>query len=293
MNVHTQRSVMLDGLVFPEAPRWHDGRSWLVDVHAHCAMTIDSAGVMTVIARFDDKPSGLGFLPDGTPLAALMRGRRIVNFEGGKVATHADLGSLPWHELNDMVVAADGNLYVGTKAPNPGPGAPTPGSDLILVRPDGSFISVASELYVPNGIVITPDGKTLIIAETRANRLTAFTIAGDGTLHDRRIFADLDCSPDGICLDAEGCVWVGTVWGNAFIRVAEGGEVRDRIELEDGKWAVACMLGGADRRTLYLLTAHQSLENLRRLTDFEADLGSESRGFVESVRVAVPGAGWP
>ena len=293
MTSNSQRRLLLDGLLFPEAPRWHAGMFWLTDVHAHCAYTIDANGTKSVVARFDDKPSGLGFLPDGTPLAALMRSRRIVRFQGGRVTTHADLSPLPWHELNDMVTGPDGRVYVGTKAPNPPPGAPTPGSDLVLVQPDGSFCVVAGDLYVPNGLVITPDGKTLIVAETRADRLTAFSIAEDGTLRDRRVFAELGCAPDGICLDAEGCVWVGTVWGNAFIRVAAGGRVLERIELEDGKWAVACALGGSDRRTLYLLTAHQSLENLRRLVDFEMDLKSESRGFVESMRVAVAGAGWP
>jgi sugar lactone lactonase YvrE len=281
---------LVAGLVFPEAPRWRDGKLWFADVHAHRVCACDAAGRLEVVARFDDKPSGLGFLPDGSLLVALMRGRRIARVLGGTATLFADLGALPWHELNDMVVDGLGRIYVGAKAD---PQAATQEADILLIRPDGSFAPAARGILLPNGMAVSADAKRLIVAETRANRLTAFDIAADGTLVNRRLFAQLESVPDGICLDAEGCVWVGTVWDNEFLRVREGGEVTERVVLADGKWAVACALGGPQRNTLFMLTAHQTRENLRRLTSFEADLTSASKGYVETTTVNVPGSGWP
>jgi sugar lactone lactonase YvrE len=276
--------VLLDGIVFPEGPRWHKGKLWFSDIHAHKVMTVDEQGRSEVIATVTERPSGLGWLPDGRLLVVSMRNQQLLRLDPDGLHTVAEVKSLVKGDINDMVVDAQGRAYIGSMGYDLFAGeTPAPGN-VVMVTPDGKARVVADNLELPNGPAITPDQKTLIVAESFGHRLAAFDIAADGSLSGRRVFAELgEATPDGICLDAEGAVWVSSPLTHEFLRVRQGGTIADRIPLS-GKWAVACMLGGADRRTLFLLTAETSLEDLQQ---------GKSKGYIETVRVEVPGAGLP
>ncbi len=287
--METLRSAeLLDGLVFPEGPRWHDGRLWFSDIHGHRVMVVDPQGRSETIASVPQRPSGLGFLPNGQPLVVSVLDGRLLRLDSSGLHTHTDLNKLGSVLPNDMVVDEDGRAYIGDVAFEISAGPPKPGN-VILVTPDRSARVVAEGMNFPNGMVITPDGSTLIVAETLGRCLTAFDIAQDGSLSGRRRFADLAAGtiggahPDGICLDAEGAVWVASPPTNEFVRVKEGGDITHRIPVP-GKWAVACMLGGEDRLTLFLCTAKTTLQDLGQ---------GKSVGWIETVRVEVPGAGLP
>ena len=276
--------VFLEGIVFPEGPRWHKGQLWFSDMHAHQVMTVDEQGRSEVIATVPERPSGLGWLPDGRLLVVSMRNQQLLRLDPDGLHTVADVSALVKGDINDMVVDAQGRAYIGSMGYDLLAGEAQAPGNVVMVTPDGKARVVADHLEVPNGPVITPDHKTLIVAESFGHRLTAFDIAQDGSLSGRRVFAELgDGTPDGICLDAEGAVWVSSPLTHEFLRVRQGGTIADRITLS-GKWAVACMLGGADRRTLFLLTAETSLEDLQQ---------GKSTGYIETVRVDVPGAGLP
>ena len=281
-------SVLLDGLVFPEGPRWRGGKLCFSDIHACKVMTVDLEGQSEVVASVPQHPSGLGFLPDGRLLVVSVLDRLLLRLDPDGLHTHADLKTADCILPNDMVVDGDGRAYIDDDAFEISAGPPRPGN-VILVTPDGDARVVAEGLSYPNGMVITPDGKTLIVAETIGRCLTAFDIAPDGSLSGRRPFADLAAGaiggahPDGICLDAEGAVWVASPPTGEFLRVRQGGDITHRIPVP-GKWAVACMLGGEDRRTLFLCTAKTTLQDLRQ---------DKSTGWIETVRVEVPGAGLP
>jgi sugar lactone lactonase YvrE len=292
MTIDDAESV-LTGLRFPEAPRWHAGRVWLSDQHAHRVLAFDDEWQARTIVELDDMPSGLGFLPDSTLLIASVRTRSIVRFDRGALRTHADLSVLRTGWVNDMLVDAQGRAYVGfNRGRYAGEAEPAPDA-LVLVRPDGTFEVVADDVQRPNGCAISPDGSTMILAQSRAKCLTAYDIAPDGRLERPRLFAQLDeTKPDGICLDAQGAVWVASPAARAFVRVEEGGRVTHRIDAND-RWAIACVLGGAQRQTLFMLTARTSVENLRELVDADADARSGSIGWVDAIDVPVPGAGWP
>ena len=288
MGDRTQRTV-IDGLAFGEGPRWHGGRLVVSDMHAHDVIAIDvTAGTTEVVAHVENQPSGLGWLPDGRMLVVSMTDRRVLRQEAdGTLVVHADVSDLaPWH-CNDMVVDAAGNAYVGNFGWDLIDRTTPPRlTNLILVRPDGSAIEVADELNFPNGMVITPDGGTLVVGESGAGRLTAFSIAADATLTDRREWAALPegSVPDGICLDAEGAIWsacprTGIVW-----RLAEGGEVLDRVALPEGEKAYACMLGGVDRTTLLVCASASHMPDECR---------ANRNGRIVAIEVDVPGAGWP
>ncbi len=281
-------TVLLDGLVFPEGPRWHDGKLWFSDIHAHKVMTVDTEGRSEVLATVPERPSGLGFLPDGRLLVVSVENALLLRLDSDGVHTQADLNALDSVMPNDMVVDSQGRAYIGDVAFDISAGPPRPGR-VILVPPEGDARVVAEGLHYPNGMVITPDGKTLIVAETMGRRLTAFDIAPDGSLSGHRTFADLGTGglggvmPDGICLDAEGAVWASSPATCVFVRVKDDGAFTDRIPVP-GKWAVACMLGGDDRRTLFLCTAETTLQDLGQ---------GKSIGWIETVRVPVAGAGLP
>ena len=280
----TKPKVLLDGLVFAEGPRWHDGRLWLSDMHGHKVLAVTPEGRAETIAEMPGRPSGLGFLPDGTPIAVSMADRRLVRLTSEGPKPYADLSSLVSGDPNDMVVDAKGRAYVGNFGFDLLGGAEMKAAELVLVEPGGAARVVADELQFPNGMVITPDGSKLIVAETFGGRLAAFDIRIDGSLVRRANFAEIgERTPDGIALDAEGCVWASCFNEGEFIRVAEGGEIRETIAL-DGRRAVACALGGPNRRTLFLLTAETSVEELAK---------GRSKARVETVEVAVGGAGWP
>lgn len=292
--------ALAEGFVLAESPRWHDQRLWISDLHAHRLIAIDASGGAEVLAEFDDKPSGLGFLDIGTPLIASVRKRLLLQLEeDGTTSTRADLNTLPGDALNDMVVDSQNRAYISNRMKR----GFTPAelfttareSDegIILVSEDGSSREVARDLQSPNGLVITPDGMTLIVAESRGNRLTKFDISPDGSLTNRRLFCELGAAPDGICLDAEGAIWVGLMMAGVFRRILPGGTVTDEIRLPDGKFAIACTLGGPDSQTLFLATAWTTVANMASCDSFEADLRSTARAQVEVVRVPVPGAGLP
>lgn len=278
------------GLVFPEGPRSHDGRLWLSDIHAHRVLAFDLDGSAELVADLPDRPSGLGFLPDGTALAACMRRQVLVRLPATSLdEVYADLSGLGGTWTNDMVVDGEGRAYVGMMT---GRG---PGRDQVVLVPSGGEPVVAAEgLTTPNGLAVTPDGGTFYVAQTQGHRIEAFSIAPDGTLRDRRLVAEFpEAVPDGICLDAEGAIWMASPLTGEFLRLDAEGRTLDRIEYSDGSWPVACALGGENGCTLFLVIARSSLENQSACADFESDLGSTASGRVESLRVEAPGAGWP
>jgi sugar lactone lactonase YvrE len=275
--------ILLDGLTFLEGPRWRDGRLWVSDMHDHRVFTVDVSGNSETICRVPTQPSGLGWLPDGRLLIVSMTDRKLLRLEGDTLVEHADLSAVATYHCNDMVVDAAGRAYVGNFGSDiESGGSPKPAA-IALVEPDGSVRSVAEDLSFPNGSVITPDGRTLIVGESWGARLTAFDIASDGSLSGRRVWAELPGTvPDGCCLDADGAIWAASPMTRQVVRVHEGGEISERIETEP--MAIACMLGGEDRRTLFILTA----------PGVAAEECREKRSArIETVEVDVPGAGWP
>lgn len=277
--------VLLEGLAFGEGPRWHDDRLWFSDMHRHIVQALDiSSGEVTTIVEVPGAPSGLGWLPDGTLLVVSMEDRRVVRFEDGVLREHADLSAWAMFHCNDMVVDAVGRAYVGNFGFDLHGGAAPAPAVMVRVDPDGSARPAVDDLMFPNGTVITPDGSTLIVGESFGARLTAFDVDADGSLSRRRVWAQLDggAVPDGICLDAEGAVWLASPTTNECVRVLEGGEVTDRVALDRG--AFACALGGDDRRTLLICSALES--------DPSTSVALAS-GRIEAVRVDVPGAGLP
>jgi sugar lactone lactonase YvrE len=275
--------LLLDGLIFPEGPRWRDGKLWFSDMHAHRVMTVDLAGRSEVVVEVPGRPSGLGWTPDGELLVVSMTDRRLLRLEARALVEVADLASLATFHCNDMVVDEQGRAYVGNFGFDLDGQGEFVKATLIAVEPDGRARIAADELAFPNGSVITPDGRTLIVGESFAARLTAFDIGPDGSLGGRREWAKLaGAVPDGICLDAEGAVWVASPVSNEVLRVREGGEVVERIATSQS--AIACMLGGPGRRTLFILTA---------LGTDPAKLKAAPSGRIEKVEVSVAGAGLP
>jgi sugar lactone lactonase YvrE len=275
--------TVLAGLTFPEGPRWRDGRLWFSDFYSHRVLAVDPAGRAETIAEVPARPSGLGWRPDGTLLIVAMLDRAVLALDGGGLRRVADLGHLAGGPCNDMVIDATGRAYIGNFGYDRHAGEAPRATCLIRVDADGSVQRAAEELMFPNGMAITPDGRTLIVAETYAHRISAFAIAAVGTLGGRRLFADLpDVFPDGICLDADGAIWVADARGHDVMRVLDGGGVAQRIAVGE-RTVFACMLGGADRRSLYLCTSTGSGPAMAEKTD----------GRIERVRVDVPGAGLP
>ena len=279
----SQTSVLLDGLAFPEGPRWHEGRFWFSDMHNHRVQAVDADGKTETICEVENRPSGLGWLPDGRLLVVSMTDRRLLRLEGAKLVEHADLSGLATWHCNDMVVDARGNAFVGNFGFDLDAQETPKKTALILVTPDGEVRLAADDLSFPNGTVITPDGRTLIVGESFGACLTAFDVADDGSLSGRREWARLEGAvPDGIALDAEGAIWVASPVSAQVRRVREGGEVTDRVNV--ATQAYACMLGGPERRTLYICTA---------ATSSPEECRANATGRIETVEVTVPGAGLP
>lgn len=247
---------LLDGLAFPEGPRWHEGRLWFSDMHAHEIVAVDEAGERETMLSWNGPVSGLGWLPDGRLLFVSMEDRKLMRREAdGRVVLHGDLTSVATWHANDMVVDQAGRAYVGNFGFSLHPmGTPAPAT-LARVDRDGRVHAAAGDLMFPNGMVITPDSRTLVVGESFAGRLTAFDIAGDGALFNRRLWAQLPegAVPDGCCLDAEGAIWVASPTTTEVLRIREGGEVAGKVATQ--QQAIACMLGGGDGRTLFILTA--------------------------------------
>jgi sugar lactone lactonase YvrE len=276
--------VLLDGLIFPEGPRWHDGALYFSDMHGSVVWRLTPKGEASKVQEFSGHVSGLGWRPDGTMLVVSMDDRRLLRLTPRGPETAADLSTLVLNPINDMVVDRKGRAYIGGFGFNLFKGEEPRATVLLRVDPDGDVRVAASDLQFPNGMVITPDGKTLIVAETLGARLTAFEIEPDGALGRRRVFAAIEgLTPDGICLDAEGAVWVAWPGSNKIIRVREGGKIAETIPLP-GRHSYACMLGGADRRDLYICTA---------LGHMPEDLAKGHSGKIEVVRVDISGAGLP
>jgi sugar lactone lactonase YvrE len=244
--------ILMSGLAFPESPRWHDGRLWFSDWGAHEVIAVDLEGRSEVIVRVPSFPMCIDRLPDGRLLIVSASDGVLLRREpDGSLVTHADLTGLADHPWNEIVVDGRGNAYVNNIGFDFPAGEFTPGI-VALVTPDGSAQQVAEGVAFPNGMVVTPDNSTLIVAESYGNKLTAFEIAADGGLSNRRAWADLDGGfPDGICLDAENAIWYADVPNKRCVRVREGGEVAEMIDLDRG--CFACALGGPDGRTLFLV----------------------------------------
>jgi sugar lactone lactonase YvrE len=280
---------LLSGLVIGESPRWHEGRLWFANWGAGEIVAVDLEGRSEVVGQ---GPPGLGWsidwLPDGS---LLMTGEGLMRMEpDGALVAHADMSGLGVDGFNELVVDGRGNIYVNGGCDfDPGEGN-APGI-IALVTPDGSVRRVADGIAFPNGMAVTPDNSTLVIAESFAGRLTAFDIAADGSLSNRRVWAD-GVGPDGICIDAGGAIWtgVGDFTDSLVGRVREGGEVLERVRV--GAPCFACMLGGEDRRTLFMLAADWRMsddfaDNIARLTQ------GPRTGRVLTAPAPAPGAGWP
>ena len=285
-------TILMDGLTFGEGPRWHEEKFYFSDFYSHKVFSLDMDGNSEVIVEVPAQPSGLGWMPDGTMLIVSMKDKKLLSFNKNTLSEVADLSNLAGFHCNDMVVDDQGNAYIGNFGFNTYSGEEIRPANLILVRPGEDPCLAADDLLFPNGTVITPDGKTLIVGETYAARLTAFDINQDATLSNRRVWADftLDADegdiplPDGMCLDAEGAIWVASPSTAEVIRVKEGGVILDRISVETN--AYACMLGGDDLKTLFICTSNASG------VDPESALREKS-GKIETIKVEVAGAGRP
>ena len=276
-------TILVDGLRFGEGPRWHKGRLWFSDMHDGKVLAVDLNGQLETIIEVPNQPSGLGWLPDDTLLVVSVTDRRLLKLTPDGLEEVADLSSLASFHCNDMVVDRAGRAYIGNFGFDIINNAPAAFAQLILVTVDGKARIVAEEMRFPNGTVITPDGNTLIVGETTGGALTAFDITADGSLINRRTWAQLEKAvPDGICLDADNGIWVASPISNEVLRVKEGGEVTDRIQVETQ--AFACMLGGDDRKTLFIMSAESSNP---------IDSEKNRSGRVETIRVDIPGAGLP
>ena len=290
MPVQQQLQTLLTGLVVGESPRWHDGRLWFCNwgAGAQEVVAADLHGNTEVIAH-NEAPAGysIDWLADGR---LLMTGHKLARREpDGSFVTHADLSRLSRYGWNEIVVGGRGNIYVNSVGFNFGQEQFRPGI-IALVKPDGSTSQVADDVHFPNGMVVTPDNRTLIVAESFKGHLTAFDIAADGSLANRRVWADLGGGPgggDGICLDADGAIWTSVLYAEqpACWRVAEGGEVLQRIELD--RACFACMLGGEDGQTLFMMVAEwRGIERM-------AEIFSAHTGQVLTARAPAPHAGRP
>lgn len=245
-----QSNVVADGLHFLESPRWHDGALWMSDIGAGKLLTMDSAGSVRTVAEIPGLPSGLGFLPDGTPIVASVYDRCIYRVADGGLQVHANLSKLSESIVSEMIVDRRGRAYIDAYGYDLLAGETLRPSRIILIEPDGSARIVADDLHHPNGLAQTAEGR-LVVAETFNCRLLSFAISGDGSLSDQRVEASLPGKPDGLCVDAEDAIWVG-VSDFGFARIKDG-EILEKVAVE-GRKPVACALGGGDGRTLYSVT---------------------------------------
>ncbi len=275
--------VLVDGLAFPESPRWHEDRLWLCDWGKGEIVAVDLSGGRETIVRIASFPMSIAWLPDGRLLVLAGSERRLLTVGAdGTLRTYADLGTLAAHPWNELVVDGRGNAYVNNIGFDFPEGEFATGI-VALITPDGTVRQVADGVAFPNGMAVTPDNATLILAESYASTLTAFDIAPDGSLENRRTWANLENgAPDGICLDAAGAVWYADVPNQRCARVREGGQMLKSIELDRGSFA--CALGGPERSTLFIIANRWG----------EA-AGSDPgpAGQVLTIEAPAPAAGWP
>jgi sugar lactone lactonase YvrE len=275
--------TLVGGRAFLEGPRWHESALFVSDMHAYEVLRVTTDGAVDVIAELDgSSPSGLGWLPDGSMLIVSMDDRKLLRrADDGTLGEHADLSSLAPHEINDMVVDDAGHAFVSQFGYDFHGGGKPAAAPLLRVDPDGSSREVTDGLKMPNGMVVTADGGTLVVAESAGRCLTAFDLARDGALSNRRQWADLPAGdyPDGICIDGDDAIWIAGPASDRFVRVREGGEVTDVVETP-GRHAIACAIGGDDGRTLFCCTSP---------TQGQPDQSRAERGAkVETVTVSVP-----
>jgi sugar lactone lactonase YvrE len=284
----SELQTLMTGLVFGESPRWHDGHLWVSDWGAREIVAVDLEGKSEVMVRLrfsSFQAICIDWLPDGRLLIVSSRDALLLRRDpDGSLVTHAELSSLSDRGWNEIVVDGRGNAYVNGGGFDLMAGEMFAPGMVALVGPGGSARQVADGIGFPNGMVVTPDNSTLIVAESYAKKLTAFDIAADGSLSNRRVWADLgDGVPDGICVDAEGAVWYADVPNKRCVRVREGGEVLQVIDLDLG--CFACMLGGGDRRTLFMV--------VREWRGIESTADKERTGQVLTVDAPASGVGWP
>ncbi len=280
----TTLSGVLDGGRYFEGPRWHAGRLWFVDCMDRTLLSLDASGACEQHAKFaDDTPCGLGVLPDGKLIVLTMFRKRLMSYADGELSLYADLSAIATGTIDDMIVDGLGRAYVGDLGfdlpPPPDRGAV---GRIILVMPDGATRIVADGLRFPNGIAVSADSKRLVVAEMDGEGLAEYDIEADGSLNFRGRFGSVK-APDGICLDRDGAVWVASFNEDAFIRLDCDGRELHRINVP-GRRAIACVLGGAERRTLFCLSAATSHEELRQ---------RKSSARIDVVEVEVAGAGNP
>ena len=289
----TKATILTEGLFFGEGPRWRNGRLWFSDFYAHAVKSVGVDGVVRTELELDDQPSGLGWLPDGRLLVVSMGELKLLRQDPDGLKVHADLSEFAVHLCNDMVVDNTGRAWVGNfgfdlDAMIEAHGvddalANHPSTNLIRVDPDGSVHLASPDMHFPNGTVITPDGNSLIVAETFSMCLTAFTIEADSSLSNRRVWAAVGMrAPDGICLDENGNIWVANALAAECVLVAEGGEILQTVETSQP--CFACMLGGEDGRTLHMVTARSSDKRV---------VSAQATGKIEVVRVDAARAGFP
>jgi sugar lactone lactonase YvrE len=299
------------GLYFGEGPRWHENKLWFSDFYSHKVMTLDENNSLETVCKVPSQPSGLGWLPNGDLLIVSMLDRKILKFSEGSISVHADLSEYVAHKCNDMVVGRDGTAYVGNFGMGDA-GESLNSTHLMIVKSDGTVLKGPDNLLFPNGTVITEDGKNLIIAETLGAKLTSFDIEDNGELTNRKLWArtsplislliikflsslgfdlsKVDFSkysknlhvPDGICLDEKNGIWIASPTTKAVVRIEKGGNITDTINTPKG--AFACMLGGKERKTLYVIISNSSDPE-------EAQASPE--GEIHSIEVEIPGVGKP
>ena len=299
------------GLYFGEGPRWHENKLWFSDFYSHKVMTLDENNSLEAVCEVPSQPSGLGWLPNGDLLIVSMLDRKILKFSEGSISVHADLSEYVAHKCNDMVVSRDGTAYVGNFGMGDA-GESLNSTHLMIVKSDGTVLKGPDNLLFPNGTVITEDGKNLIIAETLGAKLTSFDIEDNGELTNRKLWArtsplfslliikflsslgfdlsKIDFSkysknlhvPDGICLDEKNGIWIASPTTKAVVRIEKGGNITDKINTPKG--AFACMLGGKERKTLYVIISNSSDPE-------EAQASPE--GEIHSIEVEIPGVGKP
>ena len=273
--------TLVDGRAFLEGPRWHDGALYVSDMHAHEVLRVTAEGDVEVLTQLDTAPSGLGWLPDGSMLIVSMEDRKVLRLDdSGALTEHADLSSFAPHHINDMLVDDAGHAFISQFGSDVFGGEAFKPAPLLRVDPDGSAQKAADGLRFANGMVITADNKTLVVAETAGQRLLAFSLGPDAALSDQRVWAELPEGdfPDGICIDADDHIWIASPTSNRFLRVRKGGEITDVIATP-GRHAIACALGGDDGRTLFCCTS---------TTMGDPDQSRSARGAkVETVTVSV------
>ncbi len=276
-----ETDISATGLAFPEGPRWHDGHLWFTDQHACRIYKMETSGTLQMVAQTADLPGGLGWLPDGTLLVVYMTQRRIMRLSGTELQPYADLSPHARFHCNDMVVDGAGRVYAGNFGFDLHGGEEMRSTEIVLVDTDGKIEAFARDVVFPNGSAITPDGEQLLVAETFAHRISEFRLDSRGRMQSRQVWAELgEATPDGLCLDRTGALWVASPGTDELIRVQQGGAILERCRTRGTPYA--CMLGGEERRTLFACTSE---------TDDPTQAARLKSGRIEQARVDVPGAG--